>query len=101
MSRIMRRLPVLILSLIIIGFCGYLLFLREHEIKPLGERGDISLRKNPFSEDVRVIDNETGRTIFRYQDGSGIVLKQIDKIPQGEWRIVIEDVGRKEKQEPH
>src|SRR5437867_1660270 len=102
MSRTMRRMQILTSSVVIVligllVFCGYLLSLREFEIERIGNRADIKLLKSTIWGDIRVIDAESRQTIFRYRDEEGIVLRDIEKLPNGEWKIIVEDVDRKNR----
>ena len=79
---------------ILLAFVGYLYFHREYEVNKLPDNREVKLLKNALTEEIRVINAETKQTLFRYSDGYGIVLQDVQKLPNGEWKIVIRDLNQ-------
>ncbi|PYS86401.1 MAG: hypothetical protein DMF62_16030 [Acidobacteria bacterium] len=74
-----------------IGF--YLFFVREYEMPAHKEFSTkVKLLRKPVTGETRIVDAETGhRTWFSYYDGFGVTLENVEKLPNGEWRITLKD----------
>ncbi len=92
----MRRMFILkaiavVLLVCLFALCGYVFLVREYEVSKLDDVHEVRFFKNAFTEQIRVIDVNTGRTLFQYPDGSGIIVENVHKRSNGEWQIVIRE----------
>lgn len=95
----MRRMQILryaafAIPIALLAVSAYLYFFREYEIAAPENNAEIKLFKNMLSDDVKVIDNETRQTIFCYQDGYGLTLEKVEKLPEGKWKVTLKDHTR-------
>ncbi len=82
------------ITAILFAGLGYLYFYREYEVNKLPDNHEVKLLKNALTEEIRVINAETKQTLFRYSDGNGIVLQDVQKLPNGEWKIIMRDLNQ-------
>lgn len=87
-------LGAVILVFASLAVCAYLYIFREYEVFKLDKRDDVKLLRNTLREEIRVVDADSKQTIFRYSDGEGMVLENIEKLPNGEWKIMMRDLSR-------
>lgn len=94
MSR--KKLEIAAAIAIIIGVVGlgfYLFFIHEYEIPPRKEYSvKVKLYRKPVTGETRIVEAETGRyTFFSYYDGFGVTLENVEKLPNGEWKVTLKD----------
>ncbi len=90
----MRRIlsiGAVVLVFVITAVVVHSIIFREYELNKLETNPGVKLMKNLLTENIRVVDSESGHTIFSYPDGFGMVLENIEKQPNGEWQITIRD----------
>ena len=81
---------------IVFGFLFYLFFVYDYEVPtPKEFSAKVKLYTKPVTGETRIVDAETGRgTFFSYYDGFGVTLENVEKLPNGEWRITLKDHAR-------
>ncbi len=91
--RRMRFLELLGIGIFLVVFLilAYLFLWREYEINKGVGSSEVKLMKHSLTERVRVVDARTGQTILIYEDGFGVTLDNVERLPDGQFRVTLTD----------
>jgi len=89
-SKINKRLLIVSLAILI----GYFVFFRDYEVTsdpnwPSGITG-VKRYVNPFTGRFRIVDAQTGHTLFSYSVDPHFQPVQIEKISDTKWSVTFE-----------
>ncbi len=68
---------------------------REHEVTRFNGIEDIKTYKNSVTENIRVVDGKSGRSLFWYNEDGSIRATKVERITDGKWIVTIEEIDRK------
>lgn len=82
--------------LLVIGFLGffyYLFFIFTYEVAPQRAfSANVKLFRHSVTGETEIVDAEIGRPILvSYYDSFGVTLEDVEKLPNGEWKITVKD----------
>lgn len=93
MQRMSTGALTVAVSFIILIVAALILLKIEYEVpKPKEWAESIKKYKQPITENIRVVDSETGGTILWYSDSSAIRPTKIEKSDSGQWIVTVEKI---------
>lgn len=91
MQRLSGGSIAITVAFLIIAILGLMVFRIEYQVpRPEGWPESVNLYKQPVTENIRVVDGATGRTLFWYQGSAGRDPVRIEKLASGEWLVVFD-----------
>lgn len=79
------------IAFLIIVILAFIAFRIEYQVpRPEGWPESVKLYKQPVTENIRVVDGATGRTLFWFQGSAGRDPVRIEKLASGEWLVVFD-----------
>lgn len=92
MQILSNKVILVIFSLLLI-ICFLLLLLRQTETSRFRDsKANVKTYKNLITENVKVVDAESGKTLFWYNEDGAIQAVKIEKANSARWIITVEDI---------